>query len=54
MVSSTKTNLHSPNDVIIDASMPNVIRDGGKMWNDKDELEDVKCLIPDRSYSTLY
>ncbi len=33
-----KTNLHVPNDVIVDASMPNVVRDGGKMWNKKDEL----------------
>ena len=44
------TNLHVPSDVIIDASMPNVVRDSGKMWNKDDELEDVKCMIPDRSY----
>ena len=43
------TNLHVPSDVIIDASMPNVVRDSGKMWNKDDELEDVKCMIPDRS-----
>merc|ERR1711971_1107856 len=41
-------------DVIIDASMPNVVRDGGQMWNKADKLEEVKCVIPDRSYSTMY
>ncbi|MEM8713376.1 MAG: NADP-dependent isocitrate dehydrogenase, partial [Planctomycetota bacterium] len=56
MVDSRKgiTNLHVPNNVIIDASMPNVVRDGGKMWNRSDELQDTVCLIPDRSYATLY
>jgi len=56
MVNSSKgiTNLHVPSDVIIDASMPNVVRDGGAMWNVNDELEDVKCIIPDRSYSQIY
>jgi isocitrate dehydrogenase len=49
-----KTNLHVPNDVIIDASMPVVIRDGGKMWNRKDELQDTIAMIPDRSYATMY
>lgn len=49
-----KTNLHIPNDVIIDASMPVVIRDGGKMWNRKDELQDTIAMIPDRSYSKMY
>jgi len=49
-----KTNLHVPNDVIVDASMPNVVRDGGKMWNKKDELQDCIALIPDRSYATMY
>ncbi len=49
-----KTNLHVPNDVIVDASMPNVVRDGGKMWNKKDELQDCIAMIPDRSYATLY
>jgi isocitrate dehydrogenase len=49
-----KTNLHVPNDVIIDASMPVVIRDGGKMWNRKDELQDTLAMIPDRSYATIY
>merc|ERR1711862_286006 len=48
------TNLHVPSDVIIDASMPNVIRDGGQMWNKDDKLEEVKCVIPDRSYATSY
>jgi isocitrate dehydrogenase len=56
MVNSTKgiTNLHVPNDVIVDASMPVVIRDSGMMWNKDDRLEDVKCIIPDRSYATMY
>lgn len=56
MVDSDKgiTNLHAPNDIIIDASMPVVIRDSGKMWNRLGELEDVKCLIPDRCYATMY
>merc|ERR1712130_799084 len=56
MVDSAKgiTNLHVPSDVIIDASMPNVVRDGGMMWNKDDGLEDVKCIIPDRSYAPAY
>jgi isocitrate dehydrogenase len=49
-----KTNLHVPNDIIIDASMPNVVRDGGKMWNRKDELQDCIAMIPDRCYATIY
>jgi isocitrate dehydrogenase len=49
-----KTNLHVPNDIIIDASMPVVIRDGGKMWNKKDELQDTLAMIPDRSYAIIY
>ncbi|MBK7632118.1 MAG: NADP-dependent isocitrate dehydrogenase [Ignavibacteriales bacterium] len=49
-----KTNLHVPNDVIVDASMPNVVRDGGKMWNRKDELQDCISMIPDRCYATIY
>jgi isocitrate dehydrogenase len=49
-----RTNLHVPNDIIVDASMPNVVRDGGKMWNRKDELEDCIAMIPDRCYSTMY
>ena len=56
MVDSDKgiTNLHVPNNIIIDASMPVVIRDGGKMWNADNKLQDTKCVIPDRCYSTLY
>merc|ERR1719228_2232329 len=56
MVDSSKgiTNFHVPSDVIIDASMPCVVRDGGAMWNKDDKLEAVKCIIPDRSYSTMY
>jgi len=56
MVNSAKgiTNLHIPSDVIIDASMPCVVRDSGKMWNKDDKLEDVKCIIPDRCYATMY
>jgi isocitrate dehydrogenase len=49
-----KTNLHVSNDVIIDASMPNVVRDGGKMWNKNDELQDTIAMIPDRCYATIY
>jgi len=49
-----KTNLHVPNDVIIDASMPVVIRDGGKMWNKEDALVDTVAMIPDRCYATIY
>ncbi len=49
-----KTNLHVPNDIIVDASMPNVVRDGGKMWNEKDELQDCIAMIPDRCYATIY
>merc|ERR1719436_1813836 len=48
------TNLHVPSDVIIDASMPNVVQDGGQMWNADDKLEEVKCVIPDRSYAGTY
>jgi len=56
MVNSDKgiTNLHVPSDIIIDASMPVVVRDSGQMWNKDDELEDTKCLIPDRSYARIY
>jgi len=48
------TNLHVPNDVIVDASMPNVVRDGGKMWNLADELQDTIAMVPDRCYATMY
>ncbi len=48
------TNLHVPNNIIIDASMPVVVRDGGQMWDKNDQLRDTVCAIPDRSYSTMY
>ncbi|RMH72873.1 MAG: NADP-dependent isocitrate dehydrogenase [Gemmatimonadetes bacterium] len=48
------TNLHVPNNIIIDASMPNVVRDGGKMWNAHDQLQDCIAMIPDRCYATMY
>ena len=48
------TNLHVPNDVIVDASMPNVVRDGGRMWNTADELQDTIAMVPDRCYATMY
>ncbi len=48
------TNLHVPSDIIIDASMPVVIRDSGQMWNKNDEQQDAKCIIPDSSYADLY
>ncbi len=56
MVDSDKgiTNLHVPSDVIVDASMPVVIRDSGKMWNKDGKLQDTKAVIPDRCYSTMY
>ncbi|MDX2437374.1 MAG: NADP-dependent isocitrate dehydrogenase [Acidobacteriota bacterium] len=56
MVDSHKgiTNLHVPNNVIVDASMPNVIRDGGRMWNADDQLQDTIAMVPDRSYATMY
>src|ERR1700677_1095344 len=49
-----RTNLHVPSDVIVDASMPVVIRDGGKMWNKEDGLQDTIAVIPDRCYATIY
>ena len=48
------TNLHVPNNIIVDASMPNVIRDGGRMWNADDELQDCVAMVPDRCYATMY
>ncbi|HOI83230.1 MAG TPA: NADP-dependent isocitrate dehydrogenase, partial [Campylobacterales bacterium] len=56
MVDSDKgiTNLHVPNDVIIDASMPVVVRDGGKMWNSDGKVQDCLAVIPDRCYATMY
>ncbi|WP_338794266.1 NADP-dependent isocitrate dehydrogenase [Pseudomonas sp. AE27] len=56
MVNSDKgiTNLHVPSDVIVDASMPAMIRDSGKMWNTEGQLQDTKAVIPDRCYATIY
>ncbi|MCH2233955.1 MAG: NADP-dependent isocitrate dehydrogenase [Crocinitomicaceae bacterium] len=56
MVNSDKgiTNLHVPSDVIIDASMPAMIRTSGRMWNKYGELQDTKAVIPDSSYAGLY
>ncbi len=56
MVDSDKgiTNLHVPSDVIIDASMPAMIRDSGKMWNAEGERQDCKAVIPDRCYAGIY
>ena len=56
MVDSRKgiTNLHVPNNVIVDASMPNIVRDGGRMWNKDDQLQDCIAMVPDRSYATMY
>jgi isocitrate dehydrogenase len=56
MVNSEKgiTNLHVPSDVIIDASMPVVIRDSGKMWGPDGKLHDTKATIPDRCYAGVY
>ena len=56
MVDSSKgiTNLHVPNNIIVDASMPNVVRDGGRMWNKDDQLQDCIAMVPDRCYATMY
>jgi isocitrate dehydrogenase len=56
MVNSDKgiTNLHVPSDIIIDASMPPVIRDSGKMWGPDGKPADAKCVIPDSSYAPVY
>ncbi|WP_417697215.1 NADP-dependent isocitrate dehydrogenase [Psychromonas sp.] len=56
MVDSDKgiTNLHVPSDVIIDASMPAMVRSSGQMWNAEGKLEDTKALIPDRCYAGIY
>ena len=56
MVNSDKgiTNLHVPSDVIIDASMPPMIRDSGKMWGPDGQLHDTKAVIPDSSYAPVY
>ena len=56
MVNSDKgiTNLHVPSDVIIDASMPAMIRSSGQMWNREGELQDTKAIIPDRCYAGVF
>jgi isocitrate dehydrogenase len=56
MVNSDKgiTNLHVPSDVIVDASMPAMIRDSGRMWNKAGKLADTKAIIPDRCYAGIY
>ena len=56
MVDSDKgiTNLHVPSDVIIDASMPAMIRNSGQMWNKDNKTEDTKAIIPDSSYTSIY
>ncbi len=56
MVNSAKgiTNLHVPSDVIIDASMPAMLKGGGKMWNAEDKEEDTLALIPDRCYAQSF
>ena len=56
MVDSDKgiTNLHVPSDIIVDASMPVVVRDSGKMWGPDGKLHDTKAMIPDRCYATAY
>src|SRR6056297_2903695 len=56
MVNSDKgiTNLHVPSDVIIDASMPAMIRNSGKMWDKNGDLQDTKAIIPDSSYAGVY
>ena len=56
MVNSDKgiTNLHVPSDVIVDASMPAMIRDSGKMWGADNKLHDTKATIPDRCYAAMY
>lgn len=56
MVDSSKgiTNLHVPSDVIVDASMPAMIRNGGKMWDANGQAQDVKAVMPESTYSRLY
>ncbi len=56
MVNSDKgiTNLHIPSDIIIDASMPAMIRTSGKMWDSEGKLQDTKAIIPDSSYAGIY
>ena len=56
MVDSAKgiTNFHSPNDIIVDASMPAMIRNGGKMWDANGRLKDVKAVMPESTFSRIY
>ena len=56
MVNSEKgiSNLHVPSDIIIDASMPAMIRTSGKMWNRNNQMMDTKAIIPDSSYASIY
>ena len=56
MVNSDKgiTNLHVPSDVIVDASMPALIRAGGKGWGPDGKAADTNCVIPDSSYASIY
>lgn len=56
MVNSDKgiTNLHVPSNIIIDASMPAAFKSSGKMWNTSNELQDMKAIIPDRCYATIF
>lgn len=56
MVNSDKgiTNLHVPSDIIIDASMPAMIRNSGKMWDANGKAQDTKAVIPDSSYAGIY
>ncbi len=56
MVDSSKgiTNFHSPNDVIVDASMPAMIRNGGKMWGADGRLKDVKAVMPESTFARIY
>jgi len=56
MVDSAKgiTNFHSPNDIIVDASMPAMIRNGGKMWGADGRLKDVKAVMPESTFARIY
>lgn len=56
MVDSAKgiTNFHSPNDIIVDASMPAMIRNGGKMWDANGRLKDVKAVMPESTFARIY
>ena len=56
MVDSSKgiTNLHIPSDVIVDASMPAMLKNGAKMWDKNGNLKDTNALIPDKTYATIY